>query len=220
MGSMGGSPKTPEVKGIGQLTSEAVNANISSLPAIIAAMNQYGPEYAAALLKSNYAANPTLKPLGDLINERLDQARGGTIPSYLRDPFTQNLRAAQAARGMAESPISAASEAGQLGALTENANQFSIGAGIDFSKIPGMSMSGSDLQGNLGLDLPTIGQQEGLGQEQNISAINAALDEQSRKKSKFGTIGSLIGGTAGSIIGGPAGAMAGANAGNALGTLF
>lgn len=213
MASFGGSKPEVKVKSIGDLTQEAAQANISTLPMIIEAMNKYGPQYAAALMNANAGGNPTIKPLAELLTGRLEELGSGNLPSYLRTPFLANLRAGQAARGMAESPISAVSEATALGGLTEESLMNTIGSALEFGRNPGMSVDASDL----GLGLPGIGGLTGLAQEQNVSEINQAADANSRRVSKNKMLGSIIGGVGGAMIGMP---DAGAAAGGAIGGTF
>lgn len=216
MGLSGKAAAVPAVKSVGDLTQEAVSANINSLPQILAAYQKYGPEAASKLLEAAQVANPTLKPLGDLLNQRISESAAGGIPATLTKAYETAFRNSSAARGFADSPVSANAEAIGLAGLGEEYAQNTITGANDYGKItpksPGL--------GELGLDLPTISGQEGLGQEQNISAINAALDANARKKSKGSTIGSVIGGGLGAITGGPAGALAGSQAGGAIGGTF
>jgi hypothetical protein len=220
MASFGGSkPNIPEVKGVGQLTQEATSANISALPQIIEALKTYGPRYASAILESN----PQLKQLSDLISGRLTDASKGNIPDYIRNPFLANLHAAQASRGFADSPVSALTESIGLGGLTEESIQNTINDSLKFNEIPGTTVNSK----TLGLELPSIGTQEGTGQEQNVSDINRASSlyelNQSNKKKSGTQLASLIGAGTGAAIGlsgGPIGAIQGAQIGGTLGNTF
>lgn len=207
----------PKVKSIGELTTEGTQANIAQLPLIIEAMNKYGPDFAAALLKTNYGSNPALKGLGELLSSRLEDAKSGGIPQYLKDAFTQNLRGAQAIRGFADSPISAAQEGFGLAGIADASINNTINSAIDFSNLDATSVSLEDL----GLNLPGIGDQTGKAQEQNISQIQAAQDEynlkRSDRKAKGSLVGGIVGGIGGSFLGDP---VSGAAVGSSIGGTF
>lgn len=216
MGLSGKSPSPPPVASVGDLAGQAVSANIANLPAIMDAYKKYGPEAASSMLAAAQALNPTLKPLGDLLNQRIGEVQGGGIPDTIRKAYETNFRNSMAARGFADSPASANAEAIGLAGVGEDFAQNTItGAnayGRNLPTTPGLA--------ELGLQPPSIGTEEGIAQEQNISAINLALQQQANKKAKGSAIGSVLGGGLGAIVGGPSGALAGASAGGAIGGTF
>lgn len=223
MGLSGKAPDPPPVASVGDLTSQAVNANIANLPAIMEAYKKYGPEAASSMLAAAQTLNPTLKPLGDLLNQRIGEVSAGGIPDTIRRAYETNFRNSMADRGFVDSPASANAEAIGLAGIGEDYAQNTItGAnayGRNLPTTPGL--------GELGLNLPTVGQQEGIGQEQNLSAIQAALDAQARQKSKNSSTGALIGagvGILGSVATGgldiPVAAMYSGLGGAAGGTFF
>lgn len=222
-GSGGGSPQLPEVKSTSQLAGEAAQANIANLPALIEAYKKYGPEAASAMLTAAQTMNPTLKPLGDLLNKRIDEVSTGGIPATLRASYEQSFRNAQAARGFGDSPASSNAEAIGLAGLGETYAQNTITGANDYQRglpqAPGLA--------ELGLKNPTILEQEGVAQEQNISEINRAQQQQAQdaahKTKKASGIGAALGGLAGGAVGlagGPFGAIAGAQVGSQIGGTF
>lgn len=225
MGLSGGAkaPSLPEVKSVGQLTTEATQANISNLPAIIEAFNKYGPEAASSMLTSAQALNPTLKPLGDLLNKRIDEVSGGGIPDTLRASYEREFRNSMASRGFLDSPVSANEESIGLANLGETYAQNTITGAEGYGKLLPNNPTLSDL----GLTPPSIESGVRAGEDQNLNAINIAyqqqVDEAARKKKQAAGTGALIGGGIGGIVGlagGPFGAIAGAQAGSSIGGTF
>ncbi len=192
-------PDLPPVKSVGELTTEATSANIANLPAIIEAFNKYGPEAASSMLIAAQNLNPTLKPLGDLLNKRIGEVSAGGIPETLRRAYETSFRNASAARGFADSPASANAEA--IGLATEGEtyakNTF------DAANAYGSNLPKAPTIGELGLTPPTIESGVQTGVSQNDTAINLAYQQQvyaaAKKKSQAAGIGGLIGGTVGLI---------------------
>ena len=208
-------PDIPEIKtkSLKELTSEAVSANISQLPEIAKAFAQFGPELGQAAFASFVAANPdvakTMKQLGSLLTSRLSDAEGGQVPDFILAPFRERLRGGQAIRGVAESPISAVSEARELGEVAEGSILDTIRAAVGFS---GTSQGGTPTLGDLGLDLPDIGSQidSGVkvqGLENEALLENFAL-KRGRQKGKSEFIGSVVGAGIGLAVGNPLGGAA------------
>lgn len=218
--SGGGKPNLPAVKSTAELAQEAAQANIANLPALINAYKQYGPEAAAAMLTAAQSLNPTLKPLGELLNKRIDEVSVGGIPATLRASYETAFRNAQAARGFADSPASSNAEAIGLATLGEDYAQNTITGANDYQRglpsAPGLA--------DLGLENPSLIQQEAMGQQQNENAINQAAAlyqlKRSNKKAIGTTLGGIAGGTLGGMVGGPAGAQAGAAVGAQAGGVF
>lgn len=222
MGLSGSNPKTPDlpaVKSVGELTTEATQANIANLPAIIEAFNKYGPEAASTMLTTAQALNPTLKPLGDLINTRLGEAQGGGIPDTLRQYYEKQFREGMASRGFLDSPISAHAEAIDLAGKAEDYNVNTMNAANSYAS----NLPKSPTLGDLGLDLPGIDEGVSTAQASNVSDIDRAVQQQAidaaNKKKKNSLIGSALGGGIGGIISGgnPAAMYEGAQIG---GTFF
>lgn len=225
--SAGDAPEV-QVKSLGELTGEATSANISQLPNILQAFEQFGPGFGAAALRAFEEANPTIsqniKQLGSVLGQRLQDVAAGGIPGTLRTAALSNIRAGQAARGTAISPISAVSEAQQLAEVGETFAQNTIQGSLAFGGLRQGQTPGLE---ELGLDLPSIQQQVQTGQQvdirtQEAAATNFARQEEARKlqNAQRGTAaGAIIGGTIG-LAGGPVGAIQGAQAGRQLATLF
>ena len=172
------------------------------------------------MLTAAQSLNPTLKPLGELLNKRIDEVSVGGIPATLRASYETAFRNAQAARGFVDSPASSNAEAIGLATLGEDYAQNTItGAnayGANLPDAPGLA--------DLGLESPSLIQQELLGQQQNENAINQAAAlyqlKRSNKKAIGTTLGGIAGGALGGMVGGPAGAQAGAAVGAQAGGVF
>lgn len=204
-----------EVPSIGGLTSQAVQASIGSLPDILKAFEQYGPQFSQAIgdlfLKQGIGrsseffpeATGAYKSLGDIVNQDLtDIAQGRDItPSGIRKNYEENIRSGQALRGMALSPISASTEAVQLAGLSDqyrnnaftNAYNF-LGAQNPAFQVPGALMEPASIgltpiqpyqSAALGTELAGMQAQAQLG--------NYALQQQGQKNI-FSSLGSLGGG--------------------------
>lgn len=211
---------------IGDITSQAVNANISNLPAILDAYKKYGPEAAASMLQAAQSLNPTLKPLGDLLTGRINQVASGGIPDTLKTAYETQFRNANASRGFLDSPASANAEAIGLAGLGEEFAQNTIGDSIDYGKLL-TSTGGTPTLANLGLDLPGVGTQENNALDATKNANDVALSqyqiEQANKKRQSQQLGGLVGGGVGAAIGlagGPIGAAQGYQAGTTIGGTF
>jgi len=224
VGDKDGDQERPQVelRSLQELTSEAVGANISQLPRILEAFQQFGPEFAEAALASFEAANPQLasviRDLAPLISTRAQQAATGQLPPLLLEPFRQNIRAAQAGRGLAESPISAVSEARQLGELAEEFARSTITGGTTFASQVRQGQAPS--LASLGLELPglpgQVGRAERLDETRRGLTVQAVQGEDETSR----LIGELVGGAGGFALGGPGGAAAGAEIGGAIGGTF
>lgn len=219
----GSSPQLPAVKSTAELAQEAAQANISNLPALLDAYKKYGPEAAAAMLTAAQNLNPTLKPLGDLLTKRIDEVSVGGIPATLRASYETAFRNAQASRGFGDSPASSNAEAIGLATLGEDYAQNTFAAannyGANLPDTPGLA--------ELGLENPSLIQQEAVGQEQNISNINRAQQQMAQdaaaRKRKSTAIGGTVGAVAGGLVGlagGPVGAIQGAQLGAQAGGVF
>lgn len=221
----GKTPDPPQLNApsVGELTNQAVNANIGNLPAILDAYKKYGPEAAAQMLASAQAINPTLKPLADLLSGRIDQVSAGGIPDTLRKAYEVNFRNSNAARGFVDSPASANAEAIGLAGLGEEFAQNTIADSLEF----GRNMGRGPGLGDLGLALPGIGDQEAIGVDANATANDVALSQyqiaQANAKKKSQQMGGIIGGGIGAVVGlagGPIGAAQGYQAGTTIGGTF
>ncbi len=216
--------KVPEIqtKSLGQLTDEAVTANIQNLPRIAEAFAQFGPQFGEAAFNSFVASNPdiarVIPKLADLLGTRLDQAKTGQVPDFVLAPARERLRTAQSIRGNALSPISGASEAQLLGELAEESiqNTLSQARGFTGQRQGGEAPSLADL----GLDLPGVGDQVERGVELMDFEQTAAIENFNNRLARRKAIGKLIGGGAGYLAGGPAGAAAGRAIGGEVGGTF
>lgn len=252
-------PAIPDVKAksVGDLYGEAVNANISNLPALFKAYQQYGPQYAQVLAQqygqlvpgiqnSYYGANPSLQPAQQYMAGKIQdisQAGFGGIPSDILVPFRESLRAAQAARGQAESPISADSEALQLGQFAESykSNIFNENNQLINSNPINSAFLAATPQpvspGSIGLAGASPSDLTTVGVSQNALDVNTQLTlaaarqaqynkELANKQAIWGGVGAatgaVIGGvaTGGNPMGISAGAKAGQTAGQGVGTFF
>ena len=205
MASFGGQAKpVVNVADTNSLMQQGLNSNLSMDPQVIAAMQQYGPQYGASVLAANQNSNPTLKNLADLINSNLSQASSG-VPTALSQYSQNAFRQAQGARGFGDSPMSSLAEAQTMGGVYNQFNQNSANEALQFGQLPGMQTSGAQLQEGLGLTMPTISdaynaQFQGQGYQNNINAY-LANQANARSNQTNSQIGSLIGGIGGMLPG-------------------
>ena len=232
---MGGNkePGVPNLKtpSIGDLYSEAVSANINELPRILEAYGKYGPQYQSIqrqLFPEQFGVQAGLGQELTTALSAINQGGGGALPETLRTPALSYLRGAQAARGMAESPVSAMSEMKYLGELGENYRQNITSSGINF-------MNATPAGGEMNLDtigLKPAGMEYLTGANQTQYQLNNETDlvqygldmqkyqrDQEKKNAQWKMLGQIGGGAVGGYFGGPAGAEAGAAVGGQLGQL-
>lgn len=225
MGLSGKAAEPPklEAPSIGELTNQSVNANIANLPAIIEAYKKYGPEAASQMLAAAQTLNPTLKPLGDLLNQRIGEVSAGGIPQTLKNAYEVNFRNSMASRGFADSPVSANAEAIGLAGVGETYAQNTFSAASDYAS----SLPNAPGLGDLGLDLPSVNEGVDSAANANDYANQVAMEnyanEQAARKKKSQQAGAVIGGVVGAgvgLAGGPFGAIQGYQAGQAIGGTF
>lgn len=255
----GSGPEVPniETRSIGDVYGGAVDASINQLPRLLQAFSQYGPGYAKTLAdifiqnqSRQREAYPekyaVLQPLSESLSTGLrsvNTAGGQYIPETLRTAALNNIRAGQAARGMAESPVSALSEAQYLGGLSEDYRSNLTNQSLQFLNTSDLLVPGSTIDmGTLGLTpaSPTALAQldaqmlEPLRVENEWSTYSAEMDAwaraQARKRALGGDIGAMTGMAAmvaaAPFTGGaslaflPAAGKIGQSAGQAGGTFF
>lgn len=180
------------------LTQQGLNSNLSMDPQVIAAMQQYGPQYGAAVLAANQGSNPNLKNLSDLLNSQMAGAQTG-IPTALSQ-YTQNaFRNAQAAKGFGDSPASSLSEAQTMGSTYADYINNLLTQGNNFARNPGNQMTGDQLQQGLGLQLPTVQQayqNQFNGQEYQNNVNLATTNMSNARNQQSAQIYATLGGDA------------------------
>lgn len=248
---MAKSQKTPDVpeiqaKSLGQVEQEAVSANIQSLPQILQAYAQYGPEFSKVLTQNFIDAQKrapeaypelyqVLNPLTKAVSGRLNDINNGGIPQGVLQPYQDAVRNAQRLRGTVESPVSTYEEAHYLQPFAEEYKRGVIDDGQNFVSTLNTlrTVPGSDVGLNtLGLTPPNISDSMNLEgqvlqpfreQARLQNYTNALAASQAKAKQKSGQakmIGGMVGGGAGFIFGGPAGAEAGSQIGQSIGGTF
>jgi len=247
MSSGGSGPDIPNIepKTIGQLTAEIISGNIEQLPQILKAFEQFGPEFAKIAgdifiqaQQRRGEAFPeqfrVLEPLSRAIGGRLQDIQGAGlqgVPQGVLQPFTEALRAAQAARGTAVSPASAIEEGRLLGIESEAFKRGVIAQGIQFSNLQPLVVPGAiQTPETLGIELPdptgSLNIAASVLEPLRIESIlgtftleqERANAERQRRQQLFKTIGTVVGAAGGAVVGGPAGARIGASVGGQLGS--
>lgn len=238
-------PSVPDVRvpSVGELANGAISSNIENLPRLLQAFQQNAPGYSQTI---NDIFSQSQKRLAELYPEQygilsktsrniganldfINQAGSSGIPEGLLGNYQNRIRSAQAARGIAESPTSAAYEATALAPVAEDYRRGVTNEALQFMNISPLMAPGSNLDLNsLGLN-PISSTDLFKGNmdlsEQNISnqynqfrlqqeAYNKAMQ---RKMAMGQLIGAGIGGIGGFAIGGPGGAAVGAKAGSEIG---
>lgn len=225
MGGGGKSPSVPDIKvpSVGEVASQAIDANISNLPKLLKAYAQYGPEYSNTvnnIFKQGQAQLKELFPeqydvqskLGKNISANLGfigDANNSGIPQPLLEHGQNLIRSAQAGRGNAMGPISVVDEAVQLAPLAEtfrsnvtneaqnylNGKQLTTpGSQVGLDTLGLDPISSTELfKGNLDLTQLDIDNQYQQFALQN-EAANAA---KAKKASTWKNIGSAVGVAAG-----------------------
>ena len=184
----GKTPEPPQIqaKSLGQIQQEAITANIESLPRILEAYKQYGPQFVQAMTENYSQAQSkarniypelykVLDPLGGAVSSKLSKLQtffntgdASAIPDYILNPYRENLRAAQAGRGTFNSPVSAYQEANFLLPYTEQYGNTAIDQGVNVAELLNRikDVPGSVGPEDIGLGIPSIG--EGINTEANI----------------------------------------------------
>lgn len=216
-------PEPPEIqaKSLGQIQAEAVSANIESLPRLLAAYQQYGPEFSKVLTQNFIDAQKrapeaypelyaVLNPLTKAISGRLNDINTGGIPEGVMTPYTTALRGAQRLRGFVDSPISAYEEANYLLPYAEQYKKDVIDEGQNFVSTLNTlrTVPGADVTlDTLGLTPPSIA--SGMETEANVlqpfreqarmqNYSNRRAVSQQNSKRKNG-IAQVVGGAAGAM---------------------
>lgn len=244
-GGGGGGPDIPnvEVRSLTDIANEAVSANIGNLPRLLQAFQQYGPQYAQAIndifaqsqarLRELYPEQyRVLDPLSRGIASNLgfiNDASTTGIPEPILARSRDLIRAGQAARGIAESPVSALTEATELAGVGEQFRSNVTNEGLQFMGLNPLMAPGS-LQSFDTLGLTPISNTslfEGGQRLEPLRIQNAydrfALEQEqynARRAQRGNTgqmIGAGVGGIGGFIVGGPVGAYYGAQIGSQLG---
>lgn len=218
-------PEPPEIqaKSLGQIQQEAVSANIASLPQLLAAFQQFGPEFSKVLTQNFITAQQrapeaypelyaVLNPLTKAVSGRLNDINNGGIPQGVLQPYQEELRNAQRLRGFVDSPISAYEEAHYLQPYAEEYKKGVINEGQDFVSTLNTlrTTPGGDVSlDTLGLTPPSMtasmdleGQvlQPFRQQAQLQNYTNKVAYNQNNAKKNSG-LASVIGGGAGAILG-------------------
>lgn len=217
-------PDVPEIqaKSLGQIQQEAVSANIQSLPQLLGAFQQYGPEFSKVLTQNFIDAQKrapeafpelyaVLDPLTKAVSGRLNDVNNGGIPQGVLQPYQTQLREAQRLRGFVDSPTSAYEEANYLQPFAEQYKSGVIDQGQNLVSTLNTlrSVPGGDVSlDTLGLTPPSIGNSMNLEGEvlqpfreqaklQNYT--NQLAAQQAKAKQKSGTA-SMIGGASGAVL--------------------
>lgn len=251
MSSGGSGPSIPNIqpKTIGELISEVVSGNIEQLPQILKAFQQFGPEFAQIAgdifiqaQQRRAEAFPeqfrVLEPLSRAIGGRLEDIQGAGlqgVPQGVLQPFTEALRAAQAARGTAVSPASAIEEGRLLGIESEAFKRGVIEQGIQFANIEPLVVPGAvQTPETLGIELPdptgSLNIAASVLEPMRIESIlgtftleqERANAERQRRQQLFKSLGqvggTVVGAGVGFFVGGPPGALVGAKLGGTVGS--
>lgn len=216
-------PEPPEIqaKSLGQIQDEAVSANISSLPKLLAAYQQYGPEFAKVLTQNFIDAQKrapeaypelyaVLTPLTKAISGRLNDINAGGVPQGVLSPYMEVKRNAQRLRGFIDSPISAYEEAKYLMPYAEEYKKDVIDEGQNFISTLNTlrTTPGGDVNlDTLGLTPPSIA--SGVETEANVlqpfreqarmqNYSNRRAYAQTKAKQKTG-VAQVAGGAIGAI---------------------
>lgn len=243
-------PSTPDVqvRSLTDIANEAVNANIGNLPKLLEAFSQYGPQYAQLINQIYTDANKSFKDTNPMQYNVLDPLSKGIasnlnfindsqnegIPQPLLNSQRNRLRSAQAARGIAESPAAAFSEANALAPIGEQYRENVTDEALRFLSLPPGSTTTPGAMQNfstLGLDPISSSTLFGGGLELEPMRVNNAYDQyalqqqsynnqQQKNKDLMKLIGTGVGAVGGFAVGGPAGAAYGASAGNQAGGTF
>ena len=250
---MAKNPKTPQppeiqAKSLGQIQDEAVSANISSLPKLLAAYQQYGPEFSKILTQQYIDAQKrapeaypelyeVLNPLTKAVSGRLNDINQGGIPEGVLTPYSYSLRNAQRLRGFIDSPISAYEEANYLMPYAEEYKKGVINEGQDFvstlntlRSVPGgdvsldtLGLTPPSIAGSMSLEGQTLQPFREDARQQNFTtqqAYRRGINE-SKANSRNG-IARTVGGAAGAVAAPFIGLdpFTGAQAGSAIGGTF
>ena len=140
-------PSATAPPALADLLQQATQASIGTLPGILQAFQQFGPQFARAETGIRDILFPLIQRtrggLASLLGERLGQTAAGEIPEFLRGAFQRSVREGQAARGIALSPIGVREEGLTLAQLSENIARFNIGASQEFAATPAPSIAGT-----------------------------------------------------------------------------
>lgn len=203
MGGGGKSPSVPniETRSIGDIYNSATAASIESLPKLVGAYQQYGPQYLQAARSMQQQFMPEQFSVMQGVSGDLTQAlsfigdsqtSGGTgLPASLTTQFQNNIRSAQAARGNAFGPASSLTEAQYLGQNAETyrhnviseANQF-LGISPALNPTSTLSLSSLGLSPASPGELASLDAQvlEPLRLNNQWDVYNAQVDKWSRQQ--------------------------------------
>lgn len=163
---------------------------------------KYASNLGSAKFEAFKAANPNvakaLAGASDLVGRNISELSRGILPTGLQQAFQQNIRGAQAARGLGISPVGAVQEGRELAGLGQELLQNSIANAINI----GRSREGGDVStSDLGLDSSSF--QGLLGQGLQVESANRAFKqaEFNAEMSKAEARNKLIGGVVGGGIG-------------------
>lgn len=248
MGGGGSQPSIPNVQtpSLSSLMGSATDASIENLPKLLEAFQKYGPQYAQSINDIYRQQTPelqqTLGNMTSLTNANLGFLQGAQsgqnngIPQPLQLAFQQNLRGAQAARGMGDSPASAYSEATGLAGVGEQYRQNVTGESQAFmNSLPQFTPGANQSMSTLGLN--PISPTDALSANLDLTGLDISNqwdqfaaqtqqwnNKQALQQSLFGGVGALYGGAIGAGLGGPMGAAVGAGVGagfgKGVGTMF